>query len=292
VSSLEEDVSGVEESAWGDAACEFMRSLAARTWGDIQDGERTGIRIGEESITDRLLLDIARAMPLPSAVTKWNRFEEARSTGADFDWWFVDPDGRIAVALRIQAKRIDYFNQEMPGLRAENRWGVQREMLRGSAFRDRRHPLYLFYLASPSERSGVTECGSYASDHAPPGWAGRPNEIYGCSLLGLPAVEEALARKDFTLDFFWPLLLPWSCLFCCERLGGSLIQRVDRFARFLHRGPEDPDEGKTFGSLITDDIPDEVWAVVNPEYQDGLASPPDVGATLVTLVPSGRPRES
>jgi hypothetical protein len=290
MSLLEEGATEAVESSGGEGACELMRRLAARTWTDIQDGERTGIRIGEESITDRLLLDIARSMPLPSVVTKWNRFEEARLTGADFDWWFLEPDSGIGVALRIQAKRIDYFNQEFPGLKAGNRLGPQREMLKDSSLRAERHPLYLFYLASSSERTGATACGSHASNETPAGWAGGANELYGCSLTGIGAVEEAVKRGDLSLDFFWPLLLPWSCLICCQHLPGGLIRRVDWLAISLQAGAGDFREGQRgLRSLVTDNIPDEVWAVVNPDYQDGLVPPPDIGATLVTLVPPQRP---
>ncbi len=180
-----------------------------------------GIRVGEESITDRLLLDLSRSFPHPTHIVKWNRFEESRKTGADWDWWFVEPRSGRGVGLRIQAKRVDYYNERLTGLDAQNQNGPQRTMLQSSAAEAGVHPLYCFYLASEVARSGVTACGSFASDQAPRGWPGPANALYGCSIVGPKVVESAIQMGDQSLNFFWPLLLPWSCLVCCERVAAA-----------------------------------------------------------------------
>jgi hypothetical protein len=265
--------------------CDLLRRLAARTWGEIRNGEEVGIRVGEESITDRLLLDLSLAFPL-TKVIKWNRLQEGRTTGADWDWWFFDPAAGAGVGLRIQAKRVDYFNEEFNGLAASNQWGDQRTMLQSSAAAAGLHPLYCFYLASRVPRAGRTLCGSHESGESPPGWPGPPEEIYGCSLVGPATVETAISTRDSSLNFFWRFLLPWACLFCCEGLRGSPMERVDFHARRLRaRSAERGDSAPE--SLVTENLPPEVWAVLEREQTFAELAPPDVGATVITLLRSG-----
>jgi hypothetical protein len=249
-----------------------------------------GIRVGEESITDRLLLDLARAFPHPTRIVKWNRIEEGRKTGADWDWWFVEPWSGRGVGLRVQAKRVDYFNGRMTGLDAQNRNGWQRAMLQLSAAEAGMHPLYCFYVASTVPRSGATACGSFVSDEAPSAWAGS-NELYGCSIVGPEVVETAVQMGDQSLGFFWPLLLPWSCLACCEKIGGSLVDLADRQATRVGSMRADIEAAAIRSpeprSLITESLPPEVIAVAGGEgFDDVGMEPPDVGATVVTLVRS------
>lgn len=270
-------------------ACDLLRSLAARTWSDIRDGEAAGIRIGEESITDHLLLDLVRLFPYPTRVMKWSKWDEARKTGADWDWWFLDPVRDVGVGLRIQAKRIDYGRERMSGLEHENTHGPQRLMLQRSAQRAGLHPLYCLYLASSMQRTGPTGCGSFQSGEAPPGWLSSPLEIYGCSLVGPGVVDYAIATRDASLDFLWPFLLPWSCLVCCQATRGEMVEKVDQQGmRIEGMWPED-------SVIVTSpeplrrsmaELPPEVFLVVAGEgsFED-LTAPP-VGATAVTLVSS------
>jgi hypothetical protein len=252
-------------------ACGLLRDLAARTWTQIEAGERIGVRVGEESITDLLLLDLATRFPYPTKVVKWNRHQEARRTGADWDWWFVDSKLRTGVGLRIQAKRIDYFNQRFSGFDAANPYGPQREMLRLSGEREGLHPVYCLYLASPSPPVVPSLCPTPSTGNAPHGAA-----VFGCSLLGLGTIDRSLKVGDQSLLALWGDLLPWSCLACCEVMGSELITRVDGQAqRLAATADEKP------ASRITDNLPAEVLAVVDGEIRPGLV--PDLGATVVTV---------
>jgi hypothetical protein len=264
-------------------ACGLLQRLAARTWGEIRDGDERGIRVGEESITDRLLLDISRSLPLPTKVIKWNRYQEGNFTGADWDWWFVDLGRRQGVGLRIQAKRIEYFSERFDALGHENRLGPQIDLLKKSAAEAGLHPLYCLYLASGKQREGETRCGSYPSHQGPSNWTGSPAELYGCSLAGVVTVEIAILEREENLDFFWPFLLPWSCMLCCERMKGSMLERIDSQVGRMQSFPYDrlPDLPE---SRITAALPAEVWSVLEGGAVLDDVEPPQVGATMVTLV--------
>ena len=59
--------------------------------------------VKEESITDWLLFDISENIK-SVYYQAFTRHEEARKTGADWEWWFVFRD--FAMKLRIQAKKL------------------------------------------------------------------------------------------------------------------------------------------------------------------------------------------
>ena len=59
--------------------------------------------VGEESITDWLLFALSESLTSLKYKT-FSRHKEARETGADWEWWFVDD--KKALCLRIQAKKL------------------------------------------------------------------------------------------------------------------------------------------------------------------------------------------
>ena len=59
--------------------------------------------VKEESITDWLLYELSKRS-VQVAYKAFNRYEEAKYTGADWDWVFVFDDG--TVWLRVQAKKL------------------------------------------------------------------------------------------------------------------------------------------------------------------------------------------
>jgi hypothetical protein len=259
-------------------ACELLQELASKTWSQIGSGERVGIKIGEESLTDLLLLELANRFPHPTKVKKWSRREEGRRTGADWDWWFTDRKFRTCVGLRIQAKRIDYFNQKFTGFDAANAYGPQRLTLRQSSALEGLHPLYCLYIASPNPPNEPSLCPS-AGESKSGLEVKPPSSLFGCSLIGLDSVEKSLAARDQTLSFLWADLLPWSCLTCCEAIGPDLISRVDAQALRLSQSRD-----RKLRSLITDNLPPEVIALMDGDGLGARSTPPDVGATVVTVV--------
>lgn len=75
------------------------RAVALR----MSDGRRLGVEQQEETITESLLLELARAQPRVKIRT-FTRAEESRTTGADFAWWW-EGEHQWFGAL-VQAKRL------------------------------------------------------------------------------------------------------------------------------------------------------------------------------------------
>lgn|GEM_PF-5682445 len=69
----------------------------------IADGERLGVRQHEETITESLLLEVAKAFP-SIRVQTFTRAQESRETGADWVWWW---EGKTHwFGSLVQAKRL------------------------------------------------------------------------------------------------------------------------------------------------------------------------------------------
>ena len=85
--------------------CGSFSRLAIKTWFDLANSSSFGndLRLGEESITDFLLLDIACAHSQEMRVHKYTKKEESRS-GADWLWCFGH-DNRWFL-IRVQAKKL------------------------------------------------------------------------------------------------------------------------------------------------------------------------------------------
>ena len=81
----------------------LFETLAGAVWLRIHDGEQLGIRQGEETLTDYVLLEMKRARPAGVRVIKTPKDKE-RNTGTDWEWWIGSPKlGWIRYA--VQAKK-------------------------------------------------------------------------------------------------------------------------------------------------------------------------------------------
>jgi len=101
--------------------------------------------VGEESLTDWLLFALSES--LPSVKYKsFTRHEEAKETGSDWEWWFVDV--HQALCFRIQAKKISEKKDNYFSIAYQNQYGMQIEKLIDNAQNNNFLPFYIFYYAS------------------------------------------------------------------------------------------------------------------------------------------------
>jgi hypothetical protein len=98
--------------------------------------------VGEESVTDWILFEISRRLRSVRYV-KFTRLEEGRTTGADWEWWFVSR--RLSLGMRIQAKMVNWDADNYPALAYANRYGLQIEKLREDAARRGLLAFYALY---------------------------------------------------------------------------------------------------------------------------------------------------
>jgi len=124
-----------------DALCRSVieASIYVAGWIDRQP------QVKEESITD-WALDWLAQKTNRFAYKLFTRHEEARVTGADFEWWILG-DNR-AFKARVQAKRLKADVDNYPGLAHTNEHGLQIVKLIENANAEAAAPLYLFYANS------------------------------------------------------------------------------------------------------------------------------------------------
>jgi len=100
--------------------------------------------VKEESITDWLLYDVSRSIP-KITYRAFSRHEEARDTGADWEWWFLFPT--FSAKMRVQAKKIDLTKDNYPNIAHTNQYGLQIEKLLSDSKDKNFMPFYAFYTS-------------------------------------------------------------------------------------------------------------------------------------------------
>lgn len=181
----------------------------------------------EESLTDWLLYDVSKSSAnfLYRAFT---RHEEARQTGADWEWWLLLPLHNLR--LRIQAKKLLPKHNHYPDIARTNKYGLQIEKLLNDATATNSIPLYALYSGNPT------------STQWPKGTMGEGvfiaggNAIYSKFIIPGP-------KSIFDSDLL-NMSNPLSCLLCCPKSS-------DHIDYFSHYYPEDSTSPP--GQSIADD---------------------------------------
>lgn len=189
--------------------------LAERTWGQIVLGDRRGMRVREDSITDFSLLELAGLHP-DVHVHRYTQNAEAHS-GADWEWWLTA--GGHWLCLRIQAKRVDgdyYRYLDHPG-RSPGAYQYDTLIDRCAADGPWAHALYVFYNGwaygwPQAARWGACPWGVQVPAECTHG----PITRYGCAFAraaDVRAIHQAGGPKRGYAPDHLSKSLPWSDLF-------------------------------------------------------------------------------
>jgi len=174
--------------------CSVFRTSASyvRTWLTKQQA------VKEESITDWLLYDVSENSSEVLYVA-FTRHQEARTTGADWEWWILFSDG--AVRLRVQAKRLFDGKDNYPELARTNKYGLQITKLLADSKTVNAFPLYAFYHVGPSG----------------PACPAGTNSVEGVHLASAERVDQQFlqTRVNVSASDALALSTPISCLMCC-----------------------------------------------------------------------------
>lgn len=184
------------------AVCTRVRQSSAyvKDWLTCQPG------VKEPSLTDWLLFDISSRVPnvLYYAFTQ---HEEARTTGADWEWWFVFR--RQSMRLRVQAKKIHPTANNYSSLARTNRHGLQIDMLLKDARQVNAIPLYALYSAVSTN----VMCGLRSQKHRDGVFIAGGQQLYNTFIAG--------PRKFIGVSDLLALSNPFSCFVCCPLVRAS-----------------------------------------------------------------------
>ena len=209
----------------------FAEQIADHTWERINRSRKYRVRLGEETLTDILILDLvgcgaSRRFRLHQPT----KVEESR-TGADLEIWIRVGRSSSAVHLVIQAKKLGSegrYDQLNPNAGGGNPRQIDR--LDHHARCANAIPLYLFYNDVDNlEASSCWHCCQQPCNE----------RQTGCTLVPSWRVRDALRhRGSRTFRGLHHLVhpwngqnrrgsaLPWRCYFDCNEGIGSILERL------------------------------------------------------------------
>ena len=269
--------------------CPTFEKEAEKIWDDYGAAYGMGLIRDEETITNDLLLNIARAHPWEVITWQFHQGDE-KLTGADWEWWLTN--GASWLGLLIQAKRLDPKSHRYKQIKHKvgKAKTPQIELLIATAAGKGIDPLYFFYNYSPSPQAAFTwNCCKHPLK-------GRQ---YGCTAAHAFAVKQMLNRGGAGLPKMSQISLPMRCLVCCPVLSDpdhslpgrangvtkELKSLVSRFADI--RPPEATGpraEPPSYVRRLLDTPPDERRRVIE-ELRD------EVGPIGSLVVIKDRPQE-
>ncbi len=201
--------------------CVTFERLSSAVWTDLGDARNYKLSFGEESVTDRLLLELKRQHSTEIEIVQFNRRQEARS-GADWAWWF---QGKKWLGMRVQAKKLYPSRRyEALGDHVGNSKKLQIDVLLKQSKEDNLYPMYCFYnfwdVAAYPLASVPFNCGTF-----------MPREhLMGCMLASAANIKRLAVKlgKD-DLATVAQCSFPWLCLVCCpsaRHMGDDLASSV------------------------------------------------------------------
>lgn len=84
--------------------CQTMRTEAGRVWRQMDDARDLGMSMGEETITETALYQVARHHQSGAIEVSLATKPQEYKHGADWEWWFTAKGSSFG--FRVQAKRL------------------------------------------------------------------------------------------------------------------------------------------------------------------------------------------
>lgn len=182
---------------------------SAWVYARLAQAERNGLRLGEVTLTETLLLDIRTALP-GLQVTMYTPHQEAH-TGADWqwEWWF---HGTRWFGIRAQAKLLKEISAGTVGYDLDFRSGKakrrQLDLLMQDAATNKMAPAYVLY--NGPQLDDAFDCIPWNCSSL----AKRP-EYFGVSYLPAESAEHLVNAGALDVLSVGAASRPWACLFRC-----------------------------------------------------------------------------
>ncbi|MGD9896960.1 MAG: DUF6615 family protein [Candidatus Methylacidiphilaceae bacterium] len=213
----------------------LFEQVSRNVWENLRDSYNLGLYMGEEGITDHLLLTLARNAVGQIKLAKVSKPLEG-TTGADWEWWFVRD--ALGFGMRVQAKKLRPDSLRYVGLKDTiGHSGVRRQVDllidKAESAMPSLYPAYCFYnFWSDNHKLPQWNCASFRLVFP---------ELFGCSIADAHRVRACLDEGRDDLATIGPLACPLICLVCdciCSSKE-SLPQRVCRAAEALRNDTYD-----------------------------------------------------
>lgn len=217
--------------------------------------------VGEESITDWLLYTLSSNIA-SLQYKKFTKHQEARVTGADWEWWIVGK--RQSIRLRIQAKKLKAKGDNYPSLAYSNAHGLQIVKLLSDSSSANALAFYVFY-SEPVSSNFL--CGGSPTTRT----------TFPSVLLAAAKTLETQfikpARKPVSGIDIVRYSNPYECLVCCplsiESDGSSVSTIYDHIKHYYSGAIETKDSDNIKHSTgLHDEVPQFVQVLLESEHGD------------------------
>ncbi len=183
--------------------------IAKDTWGRLKESRELRTRLGEETLTDFLVLDFVRLMGCRARLFQSTKIQESKR-GTDLEIR-IHAGGNRAIAFALQAKKLNR-DERYVGFKAtvNPTKSLQLKILEEYAKKVHAVPLYLLYnYVCRDELGSYWNCSGRLDEDV---------EQLGCTVVPSWTIRRAGCKRGRS-NFDWihksNLALPWRCLFNC-----------------------------------------------------------------------------
>ena len=189
----------------------ILAMLSRDIWERLRDVKAlppaNSVRLGEETITDLLMLDLNRQGLTSATFTQTPKHREA-TRGTDFECW-LGSDHTGWLRLAVQAKKLNLRSERYANLKHKSKGGRQIDRLERYAASNEAIPLYCLYNYSefvvPSKHWHCCQ---------------RPfqEEELGCTITPSTNIRKVIGlwgKKNFDYIHRYENTIPWRCLASC-----------------------------------------------------------------------------
>lgn len=225
--------------------CTLFNSISWHVWGVLELGISKGICVSEESITDGILIALAKYGGKNVVVSKFSRYQESKN-GADLEMWFHFKN-RL-VGSRIQAKKLNSSSCTYRSINYDSGKQHSNLILSASTLLIPSYLFYNFWKKNPKKQLP------------------NPDNNYGCAISNAYDVKPHLESPENSLQSMFPIETPFQCLTCdCESSDHAHLSRLDlrKVAKTLVSREER--EMNDYNKYITDNPPDYVRRLLRGE---------------------------
>ncbi len=184
------------------ALCIAFQHIAARTWNRVRSNHTTPILVREDGLTALNLQDLYQLQLKEFTVIDFTPYLESNTTGADWEWWFMQPGRYFGAA--VQAKTLTAAHNYDIGYLPRNGYPQIRRLLDYSN-NNNLTPMYCFYNWWQVPPTIPWPCHSFV----------KQEDLWGCALADGINVWKLYLRNRYSLADLNRYTMPWHCIVCC-----------------------------------------------------------------------------
>lgn len=225
--------------------CNNFRKEAGRVWTQMNDAQKLGMSLSEETITETSLYNIAKRHHSKDVVIVPATKPQEAKHGADWEWWFIR-NGK-GIGFRVQAKRL-FPNGRYQSLFKPKNPFAQLDKLVLEANHEGLIPLYCFYNFDAPKGGFSGHSNNCKHDYRGP-------SFWGCTI-AKPDDVKALGKD--TISDLRKVFEPWHTLVCLRAgldIPGSVTQNFQALS--IRTAITDSDKGSPKNFEIRE-VPDYV----------------------------------